>query len=98
MKAIHKEERWAFRELLRNARRYEADVRILKDYGDFPFRWRRMLHPRFLAELCFPFLIPLRYPMRSVADLLFVPEFYVYLAALRLVIWRAAIRERLLVL
>lgn len=98
MKATHKEERWVFRELLRTTRRYEADVRILKDYGDFPFRWRRTLHPRFLAELCFPFLIPLRYPMRSVADLLFVPEFYVYLAALRLAIWRAAIRERLLVL
>jgi hypothetical protein len=57
-----------------------------------------MLHPRFLAELFFPFLIPLRYPMRSVADLAFVPEFCVYLAVLRLTIWRAALRERILVL
>jgi GT2 family glycosyltransferase len=98
MKVTHKVERWTLRDLLRNARRYEADVRILKDYGDFHYRWRRLMHPRFLAELCFPFLIPLRYPMRSIADLLFVPEFCIYLAVLRLFIWRSALREGILVL
>lgn len=98
MTVTHKEEYWTFADLLRNARRYEADVRILKDHGDFPFRRGRVLHPRLLAELCLPPLIALRYPLRSVADLGFVPQFYLYLLALRLVIWRAALRERVLVL
>jgi len=97
MIVTHKEEYWSFADLLRNARRYAADVRILKDHGDFPFRRGRILHPRLLAELCLPPLIALRYPLRSAADLGFVPQFYLYLLALRLVIWRAALRERVLV-
>ena len=96
MKVTHKEELWTFHALLRNALRYEADVRILKDHGDFPLRWKRVLHPRFLVELCFPLAIPFRYPIRSFADVWFLPQFYLYLALLRLVIWRAAIRERML--
>lgn len=98
MKATHNEEHWTLRYLLRNARRYAADVRILKDHGDFPYRWRKTLHPKFLSELLFPLLIPFRYPMQSLADALFIPEFYLYLMALRLVIWRAALQERILVL
>jgi GT2 family glycosyltransferase len=97
MKVTHKEERWTFSDLLRNARRYAADVRILKDHRRFPFRRGRILHPRFLAELCFPPLILFRYPMRSLADVLFVPVFYTYLWALRIAIWRAAWREGILV-
>jgi GT2 family glycosyltransferase len=97
MRVTHRSEWWSAATLWRNAFRYEADVRILKDHREFPFRWRRILHPRFLAELCCPVLIPLRYPIRSLADLRFLPAFYAYLALLRLVIWRAAIRERVLV-
>ena len=97
MKVAHKEEWWTARDLLRNARRYAADVRIFKDHGEFPFRAGRILHPRFLAELCFPPLILLRYAMRSFADLRFVPAYYAYLIALRLVIWKTALRERILV-
>jgi GT2 family glycosyltransferase len=97
MIVTHKEEYWTFRDLLRNARRYGADVRIFKDHGDFPFRLGRVLHPRLLGELCLPPLIPLRYPLRSGADLRFLPQFYVYLLALRLAIWHAALRERVLV-
>ena len=93
----HKEEYWTFRELLRNARRYAADVRILKDHGDFHFRRGRILHPRFLAELFLPPLIASRYPLRSAADVRFLPQLYCYLVALRLVIWRAALRERVFV-
>lgn len=98
MIVTHKEEYWTFGDLLRNARRYAADVRIFKDHGDFTFRRGRVLHPRLLAELCLPPLIPLRYPLRSAADLRFLPQFYCYLLALRLAIWRAALRERVFVL
>lgn len=98
MIVTHKEEYWTCRDLLRNARRYAADVSILKDHGDFHFRRGRVLHPRLLAELCVPALIPLRYPLRTAADLRFVPQFYLYLLALRLTIWRAAVRERVLVI
>jgi GT2 family glycosyltransferase len=97
MIVTHKEEYWTFRDLLRNASRYAADVRILKDHGDFIFRRGRILHPRLLAELCLPPLIALRYPLRSAADLRFLPQFYVYLLALRLAIWRAGVRERVFV-
>jgi GT2 family glycosyltransferase len=97
MKVTHKEELWTFRALLRNAFRYEADVRIFKDHGDFPFRWKRVLHPRFLVEMGCPLAIPLRYPIRSWADLRFIPQYYLYLVLLRLVIWRAAFRERVLI-
>ena len=97
MIVTHKEEYWTFRDLLSNARRYAADVRILKDHGDFAFRRGRILHPRLLGELCLPPLIARRYPLRSAADLRFVPQFYVYLLALRLAIWRAAVRERVFV-
>jgi GT2 family glycosyltransferase len=97
MKVTHKEEHWTFRDLMRNARRYAADVRIFKDHGDFPFRRGRVLHPRFLLELCFPPVIFFRYPMRTMGDLLFAPAFYAYLIALRVVIWKAALRERILV-
>jgi GT2 family glycosyltransferase len=97
MKVTHKEEQWTLRDLLRNARRYAADVCILKDHGQFPFRRQKILHPRFLAELCFPPLILSRYPIRSLDDLLFVPAFYAYLWALRVTIWRTAWREGVLV-
>jgi GT2 family glycosyltransferase len=97
MIATHKEEYWTFADLLRNARRYAADVCILKDHGEFRFRRGRILHPRLLLELCLPPLIALRYPLRTAADLRFLPQFYIYLLALRLTIWRAALRERVLV-
>ncbi|MEO8604959.1 MAG: glycosyltransferase [bacterium] len=98
MRVTHQEEYWTFRDLLRNARRYEADVRILKDHGDFIFRRGPILHPRFLLELLCPVAIPLRYRPRSLADWLFVPQFYAYLLLLRLTIWRAAAQEGLFVL
>ncbi len=98
MRVTHQEEFWTFIDLLRNARRYAADVCLFKDHGEFHFRRGRILHPRFLAELCLPLLILLRYPLHSLEDFLFLPQFYVYLLALRLVIWRTAWRERILVL
>ena len=98
MRVLHQAEYWTFGTLLRNARRYAADVRIFKDHGDFIFRRGRILHPRFLAELLCPPLIPLRYRPRSAAEWLFVPQFYLYLMALRVVIWHSAAREGVLVL
>jgi GT2 family glycosyltransferase len=93
MRVLHSAELWTFADLLRNARRYAADVRIFKDHGEFTYRRGRILHPRFLAELLCPPLIAWRYRPRSAAEWLFVPQFYVYLMALRVAIWRSAARE-----
>lgn len=98
MKAIHRAETWRLGSLLRNARRYAADVVFCKDHGVFHFRSGVFLHPRFLAMLLFPPLIPLRFRLDSTRAWRFLAAFYIYLLALRLVIWRTALRERIFLL
>jgi GT2 family glycosyltransferase len=98
MRVVHKEAFWTLRDLLRNARRYAADVRFLKDHGHFPFRRGLVLHPRLLAFLLFPPLAALRLPVRSWKDAVFLPKLGLYLLALRGVIWKTALQERMLVL
>lgn len=99
MKVTHRDSNWSARRLWASARRYEADVRLLKRTGSFPFRSGPVLHPRFLLMLVCPPLIAFRYrrQLRSFRDATFVPVFFVYLLLLRLCIWRAAVTNRVLV-
>jgi GT2 family glycosyltransferase len=98
MEVIHRAEAWSVASLLANARRYDADVVFCKDHCDFRFRAGILLHPRFLAMLLCPLLIPLWFDVDSLRAWRFLPAFYLYLAALRLTIWRAAIREQILLI
>lgn len=98
MIVTHRSESWTVRALLRNARRYAGDVRIFKDHGRFPFIRGRVIHPRFLLLLLCPPLIFKYYRIRLLRDLCFVPKFLLYLLAVRLVIWRTAIDERIVLL
>lgn len=98
MRVTHCEQRWRLVSLLRNALRYEADVRLSKDYGSFFFLKGRVLHPYFLALLLCPPLIFFHYRLTTLEELLFVPKFYCYLVLLRLVIWRSALREGVLII
>ena len=83
---------------LRNALRYKADVLFYKDHGFFFFMHRRFMHPKFLLMLLFPFLILVDFRLKSIADFMFVPQFYLYLLVLRLVIWKNAAQEKVFVL
>jgi hypothetical protein len=57
-----------------------------------------VIHPRFLLLLLCPPLIFKYYRIRLLRDLCFVPKFLLYLLAVRLVIWRTAIDERIVLL
>jgi glycosyltransferase involved in cell wall biosynthesis len=94
MVVTHKAEVWTFNGLLKNTKRYAADVRVLKDHGKFPYMLGKIIHPRFLLLLFFPPLIFLYYEVRSFRSLCFVPKFLVYIFCLRLVIWKTAVSER----
>ena len=100
MRVVHRHERWTAKTLLQNARRYEADVLILKLHGDFRYRWGVVLHPDLLLGLLLPPLLVLRlWPsLRRGRDFVFLFVVYAYLATLRWHIWRAALKYKVLVL
>jgi len=100
MRVFHRRERWTAKSLLQNARRYGADVLILKLHGDFRYRRGIVLHPDLLLGLFLPPLLVLRlWPwLRSGRDFVFLFVVYAYLATLRLCIWRAALKHKVLVL
>jgi len=98
MQVTHKEDFWSLQSLLRNALRYKADVLFYKDHGFFFFMRGRFIHPKFLLMLLFPLLILVDLRPRSIADFMFVPQFYLYLLVLRLVIWKGAVQEKVFVL
>jgi glycosyltransferase involved in cell wall biosynthesis len=98
MKVTHKEDFWSLQSLLRNALRYKADVLFYKDHGFFFFMRGRFIHPKLLLMLLFPLLILFDFRPRSVADFMFVPQFYLYLLVVRLVIWKGAFQEKVFVI
>jgi glycosyltransferase involved in cell wall biosynthesis len=98
MKVTHKENFWSLQSLLSNALRYRADVLFYKDHGFFFFMRGRFIHSKFLLMLLFPLLILVDFRLKSIADFMFVPQFYLYLVVLRLVIWKGAIQEKVFVL
>lgn len=100
MRVVHRHERWTAKTLLQNARRYEADVLLLKLHGDFCYRRGVVLHPDLLLGLLFPPLLVLRlWPwLGSARDFVFLFVVYAYLAKLRWHIWRAALKHKILAL
>lgn len=97
MKAVHRASVWTLRELLESSGRYAGDVVFCKDHGAFHFRTGILLHPRLLAMLLFPPLL-LGFPLDSRKAWQFLPQLYLYLFCVRVVIWRTALRERMLLL
>src|SRR5690606_10673451 len=93
MRVLHRAERWTWRLLVENARRYERDVAFLKKHGFFFFKKGPILHPRFLF---FPLLL-WKYRRHLLTDLPFLPRWLGYVFLLRLHIWRAAWRDRVFV-
>ncbi len=98
MEVLHKESFWTPRKLVTSARRYAKDVLFFKDHGFFFFQNGRILHPKLLGWMFFPFAIFREFKFNSIADYLFVVPFWAYLVMLRLVIWREAIRQRVVVI
>jgi len=98
MSVIHTAGNWTLAGLLRNARRYAADVRLYKDHGEFSFLKGRVLHPRFLFILLLPPLVFFYFKIRNIHDLSFLPKLLVYFLVLRIIIWREAIHERVVLL
>jgi len=88
-------EKWNLKELIKNSKRYYYDVVFLKDYGTFKFNTGKILHPKFLTFLFFPFRIKKEYAQSSLKDMIY---FYIYLIFIRYYIWKAALKERIAIL
>ncbi len=103
MIVVHREEKYTVRSLFRYAARARDTVRLIKDHPD-DYRqtlyWRnlmqyRVLYPRKLLALFFPFLLLLCYNFRSWRDIKLVPWVYLSLIYMRFILWKEAVKERI---
>lgn len=94
MEVTFQTEHWKMATMLKNAHRYYYDVVFLKDHQLFKFKEGRIIHPQLLRYLLKPFSIRATHKSCSNSDLL---KFYIYLVLLRVHVWRAALREKIVV-
>jgi glycosyltransferase involved in cell wall biosynthesis len=99
MIVVHRRKKRTKKRLFSDARRARNLVHFIKEHGDYKNRnllWK-ILYPRKLLIILFPFLLIVNYSIRSLEDL--QVAFWMYVSAwhMRIVIWKAAIAERIFI-
>ncbi len=97
----HQRKRWTIKQYLRESKRVEKKIRIMKLYGDRYEGRTRILYFGRLALLVFPplmLIMILNGRVRTWADLRLLPFSWVRAVYERALIWRSAVRERFFVI
>jgi glycosyltransferase involved in cell wall biosynthesis len=102
MKVIHQEKKWAIKTYLLSARRIEDRIMLIKYHGDQFALQLRVLMPLSLIKIIVPPLAVIRPilsgKVRTWNDLKLVPFIYSKLVYERFLIWKTALKKRILII
>lgn len=101
MIVMHQRKIYTIKKLFKDARRSKSAVRLIKNYPhwrDKNIIWHRVLYPKKLLILLFPFLLIPYHSFRSWEDIKLLPFIYFSSVYLRLLVWKEAIKERILLI
>jgi len=103
MIVVHRQEHYTVKGLFRYMRRARDTVRFIKDHPE-DYRqtlywrnlmWHRILYPKKLLIMLFPFLLILCYNFRSWKDIKLLPWVYISVIYMRLILWKEAAKEKI---
>lgn len=101
MIVIHQRKKFTPRNLFRHYKRAENTVLFIKNYPHYrniDIRWKRILYPRRLLILLCPLLLIPYYSFRNWQDIKLIPFIYFSSAYLRFIVWKTAIKEKILLI
>lgn len=101
MIVIHQRKKHTIRSLFLDAKRAENVVHFIKnhqDCQDVDIIWWRILYPKKLLIFLCPFLLIPYHSFRSWQDVKILPFIYFNAVYLRFIVWKAAIKERILLI
>lgn len=101
MIVIHQRKNYTIRSLFRDISREQGKVHLIKNYKDYcdtDIIWWRIVYPKKLLILLCPFLLIFGYSLRSWRDIKLLPFVYLSMAYLRFIIWKTAIKEKILLI
>lgn len=100
MIVIHQQKKYNVKRLFRDAKKITGSVtHFVKDHRNYhckelDFTWGRVIFPKKLLIIIFPFLLFFYHSFRSWHDIKMIPFIYLSAVYLRLRIWKSAIKEK----
>ncbi len=96
MIVFHQLVKWSFLALILNALRGKDKVMLVKDHNYKEILKFRILEINSLLVVFFPFLLFFYYRIKSLNDLMIIPFFYLRALMHRIIIWKAALTQKIL--
>ena len=97
MLVFHQLVKWNIKNLIMNAYRGKDKVMLIKEHKYFEILKLKILEINSLIVILFPFLLIFYYRIKSPYDLFILPFYFIRAILLRLIIWKAAIDNRILI-
>ncbi len=97
MLIFHQLVKWTFWGLITNAFRGKDKVMLVKDHNYYEILKFRILEINSLIIIFFPFLLIFYYRIKSFRDLIIIPIFFIRAILHRIIIWKAAITNKILI-
>jgi len=97
MLVFHQLVKWSIRALISNALRAKDKVMLVKDHNYKKILKFGILEINSLIVILFPFLLFFYYRFKSVRDFIIIPIFFLRAVIHRLVIWKAAYKNKILI-
>ena len=98
MLVLHQLVPWSIKELILNARRAKYKVLLVKEHNYNKILFLRIIEIKSLIQIIFPFLLFFYYRIKSLRDLYIIPFIYFRAILHRLIVWKTAITEKILIL
>ena len=96
MIVFHQLVKWSFSGLILNALRGKDKVMLVKDHNYKEILKFRILEINSLLVILFPFLLFFYYRIKNLNDFMIIPLFYLRALIHRIVIWKAALNQKIL--
>ena len=94
---LHQIVPWNIKSIIMNARRAKYKVILVKEHNYREILKFNVLEINSLIQLIFPFLLLFYFRIKSLRDLYFLPIFFIRALLHRLIVWRTAITEKILI-
>ena len=98
MLVMHQMVPWSIKNLILNAKRAKYKVLLIKEHNYIKILNFRILEINSLIQVICPFLLFFYFRIKSFRDLYLIPFMYLRAILHRLIVWKTAINERILIL
>ena len=98
MLVFHRLVKWTWKRLYENALWGRYKVLLVKEHNYRKILTANILEFNLLLQVALPFLLPLYFRLKTPRDILILPLFWVRSVLHRLIVWKTAIEERVLIL